>query len=260
MSVPAPDQVALAQRALAALDLTSLGEDDTPSRVEALCASAAGLGVAPAAVCVYPEHIATARRALDAEGLTAVRVATVTNFPDGSADLERAVRETRRAVAAGADEVDVVFPWRAVLAGDASAGARLVAACRIAARDRTLKVILETGELPGADAIRNASVIALDAGADFIKTSTGKVKVNATPEAVRVMLAVLRERGGSGGLKVAGGVRTLADAARYFMLADEALGAGWATPQRFRIGASGLLADIRAVLGGDAAAPSGSRY
>lgn len=249
----------LARRALAALDLTSLGEDDTPAAIEALCASADGAGGPPAAVCVYPEHVTTARRALEARGLAAVRVATVANFPDGAPDAGRASRETRRAVAAGADEVDVVFPWRSLRAGDAAGCGALVAACREAAPGRVLKVILETGELQEPALVRAASELALTAGADFVKTSTGKVPINATPAAARVMLEAIRDHG-HGGFKAAGGVRRLEDAGTYFALADAILGPDWATPARFRIGASGLLADIRAALAGEAPAPRGSGY
>jgi deoxyribose-phosphate aldolase len=246
----------IAARALAALDLTSLGEDDSPDRIEALCASAAGPGGLPAAVCVYPEHIATARRALAAAGAKSVKVATVVNFPDGSADCERVARETRRAVAAGADEVDMVLPWKMLLAGDRDSPRRAVLACREAAAGRVLKVILESGALAEPAVIRAASELALDAGADFIKTSTGKAALGATPEAARVMLETLRDRGGKAGFKAAGGVRTLQDAATYLGLADEILGAGWASPGHFRIGASGLLTEIRAAFG---AAPGGDR-
>jgi deoxyribose-phosphate aldolase len=247
---PMPD---IAARALAALDLTSLGEDDSPARIEALCASAVGPGGLPAAVCVYPEHIATARRALDAAGAQGVKVATVVDFPDGSTNSERVARETRRAVAAGADEVDMVLPWQALLAGDRESARRCVTACREAAAGRVLKVILESGALAEAAVIRAASELALDAGADFIKTSTGKVAMGATPEAARVMLETLRDRGGRAGFKASGGVRTLEDAALYLGLADEILGVGWATPAHFRIGASALLTDIRAAFGAAAA-------
>jgi len=242
----------IAARALAALDLTSLGEDDSPARIEALCASAVGPGGLPAALCVYPEHIATARRALDAAGAQGVKVATVVDFPDGSTNSERVARETRRAVAAGADEVDMVLPWQALLAGDRESARRCVLACREAAAGRVLKVILESGALAEPAVIRAASELALDAGADFIKTSTGKTAMGATPEAARVMLETLRDRGGRAGFKASGGVRTLEDAATYLDLADEILGAGWATPAHFRIGASGLLAEIRAALGAPA--------
>jgi len=240
----------LARRALRALDLTSLGEDDTPEHIEALCAAAAGGSGPPAAVCVYPEHIGTARRALAAAGAGAIPVATVVNFPDGSEDAGRTQRETRRALAAGATEIDMVLPWRSLRAGDPAAAAAAVAACRQACPGRTLKVILESGELDERDLIRRAGELAIEEGADFIKTSTGKVAVGATPEAARVMLETIRDHGGRVGFKAAGGVRSLADAATYFALADEILGGGWAEPARFRIGASGLLTEIRRVLGG----------
>jgi len=250
----------IARRALAALDLTSLGEDDTPAAIEALCASAVGAGGLPAAVCVYPEHVQTARRALEAAGAAGVRVATVVNFPDGSADAQRIARETRRAVAAGADEVDMVLPWRALAARDELAVSQCLAAAREACRDRPLKVILESGALAEPALVRRAAELALDAGADFIKTSTGKVATGATPEAATVMLEAIRDRGGKAGFKASGGVRTLADAALYLGLADRLLGPGWATPRHFRIGASGLLGEIRKALGGDAASTGGTAY
>lgn len=248
------DLRSLAFRTLAALDLTTLGEDDTPARVAALCDRARTPHGAVAAVCVYPEHIVASRARLEASAPPTVRVATVTNFPDGSADAARAARETRRAVAAGAQEVDVVFPWSALLAGDDAIGARIVADCRAAMpAGTTLKVILETGELRDAALIRRACDIALRNGADFLKTSTGKVPVNATPEAARIMLDAIAESGAPCGLKVAGGIRTVADAAVYFELADARMGPDWATPARFRIGASALLDDVLAVLNGRAA-------
>src|SRR5205823_6588937 len=130
---------------------------------------------APAALCVYARFVPAARRALDARGLQRVRIATVVNFPRGDAAPDDVVAETRAALAAGADEIDVVFPWRALLRGDGAAGAALVARCRQACGTTLLKVILETGELRDDDRIRDAADLALDAGADFLKTSTGKV-------------------------------------------------------------------------------------
>jgi deoxyribose-phosphate aldolase len=167
--LPVPAR-ALATRLLPLLDLTSLGEDDTPATIEALCARARSAPLPPAAVCVYPEHVPTARRALRGPP---VRVATVVNFPDGGEDADRVARETRRALAAGADEIDLVFAWRAFLRGDATLAREAIAAARRACAGATLKLILETGELGTPEAIRAASQRGLGAGVDFLKTSTG---------------------------------------------------------------------------------------
>lgn len=245
-AIPLPlPPVALARRALACLDLTSLGEDDDRARIEALCEAARTAPGAPAALCVHPEWIATVRRRLDRDGPAGVAVASVVNFPDGGADPGRVARETRRAIAAGATEIDVVLPWRAVLDGEPATARAVLAACREACGARALmKVILESGELAGARGVREASLLALDEGADFLKTSTGKARRGATPEAAQVMLEAIAERGGGCGFKASGGVRTLDDAGRYLELADAILGPGWATPRRFRLGASALLAEI----------------
>lgn len=243
--------VALARRALACLDLTRLGEDDDRARIEALCDAARLAPGAPAALCVYPEWVATVRRRIDRDGPVGVAVATVVNFPDGGADAARVARETRRALAAGADEIEVVLPWRAFVAGDLRAARAVLAACREACGARAvMKVILETAELGDPRRIREASLLALDEGADFLKTSTGKAGGGATPDAATRMLGVIAARGGGCGFKAAGGIRTLDDAARYFALADDALGAAWATPRRFRIGASDLLAELVRVIDG----------
>jgi deoxyribose-phosphate aldolase len=239
-----------ARIALACLDLTSLNDGDTAADIDKLCARAAGPHGATAAVCVWPRFAAQARAKLP----RGVRVAAVANFPDGSSDIERAVRDTRQIVDAGGDEVDVVIPYRELDAGPA-----LLTAVRRAAGSLTLKVIVESGELVDEAPIRRACAIALDAGADFLKTSTGKTTTSATPAAARLLLAAIRDGGHANvGFKPAGGIRTVADAAAYIALTNEYLGA--VTPQRFRIGASGLLNDIEAVLGGTAAAPSTSAY
>ena len=140
-----------------------------------------------AAVCIYPRFIPIARKTLKEQGTPDVRIATVTNFPHGNDDIEIALAETRAAIAYGADEVDVVFPYRALIAGNEQVGFDLVKACKdaCAAANVLLKVIIETGELKEEALIRKASEISIKAGADFIKTSTGKVPVNATPESAR---------------------------------------------------------------------------
>lgn len=243
-----PIELFPAARVLGLLDLTSLGEDDTPARIRRLCAAARSPHGLPAAVCIYPEHITTAREALAG---TAVRVATVVNFPEGADDPQRIARETRRAIAAGADEIDMVLPWRALRAGDAARARAGVEACRSACGPGVaLKLILETGELGTPALIRQACELGLDAGVDFLKTSTGKVQVNATPAAAAVMLDAIAARGGRCGFKAAGGIRTLADSRVYLALAQERLGADWIRPARFRIGASALFDALLAELDG----------
>ena len=230
-------------RLLAALDHTRLGTNDTPEDIRRLCAEAA-FGRRPAAVCVHPQFAGDARQALDAGGAPEIAVAVVANFPEGGSDAARPLAEIRAALAAGAGEFDLVFPWRAWLVGERAAARGVLAACREASAGRILKVILETGELGEPPTIRELAEFVLDAGADFIKTSTGRTAVGATPAAARAILETIRDLG-RGGLKAAGGIRTVADAAAYLDLANAVLGAGWALPSTFRIGASSLLAALR---------------
>ncbi|MFC0322917.1 deoxyribose-phosphate aldolase [Gallibacterium melopsittaci] len=243
-----------AKLALSLMDLTTLNSDDTDEIVTALCQKELNPIGQTAAVCIYPQFIATAKKVLQQQGTNAVFVATVTNFPQGAADVELARRETEMAIQAGADEVDVVFPYRALMAGDEKIGAELVAACKQACGDKLLKVIIETGELQSAELIRKASEIAIQAGADFIKTSTGKVKVNATLDAAKVMLETIRDLGVQDrvGFKAAGGVRTAEEAQQYLQLAADLFGEQWLTPRHFRFGASGLLNNLLATLGVEA--------
>ncbi|HZH25719.1 MAG TPA: deoxyribose-phosphate aldolase [Azospirillaceae bacterium] len=236
----------VARRALGLLDLTSLEDTDTEERIRALCARAVTPVGRVAAVCVYPRFVALSKAALAGTG---VRVATVVNFPEGGESAAAAADETRDAVAAGADEIDAVLPYQAFKAGNRAAAEAVLRAVRTACGDKTLKVILETGQLGDEASMRAASELAADCGADFLKTSTGKTKPAATPEAARVMLGVIRARGGRIGFKAAGGIRDTATAAAYLALADAALGAGWATPANFRFGASGLLDALLADLG-----------
>lgn len=240
-------------RALHLMDLTTLNEDDTDEKVIALCRQAKTPVGTPAAICIYPRFIPVARKALKSQGTPEVRIATVTNFPHGNDDIEIALAETRAAIAYGADEVDVVFPYRALMAGDEEIGFALVSACKAAckAANVLLKVIIETGELKTEALIRKASTIAINAGADFIKTSTGKVPVNATPESARLMMEVIRDMGvqETVGFKPAGGVRTAEDAQQYLQMAGDILGENWADARHFRFGASSLLASLLKALG-----------
>lgn len=258
MTAPHDSPADAARLALRCLDLTSLKDDDSAASIAALAAKARTPHGAPAALCVHPAFVPVAKRSLAQRGLETVRVATVVNFPRGDATPQAVADQIAAAVEAGADEIDAVFPWRALLAGDARAGAALVAACRRACGTLPLKVILETGELQRADLIRQASAIALREGADFLKTSTGKVAINATPQAVEVMGEVIREHGARVGLKVAGGVATIADVQRYVALAAQVYGAARLGPGTLRFGASSLLAVlIAAIDGGAAPAPAG---
>lgn len=230
------------RRALAVVDLTRLERPDDGAAIDALAAKAVTDAGRVASICVYPEWI---QRALG----PGVPVAAVANFPAGEDDPALAARQAGEAVEAGAAEIDVVVPWQAFLAGDATAIERTVAATRAAIGDGiALKAILETGSLGGEDAVRRAAEQALAAGADFLKTSTGKVGPGAAPEATRVLLELVRDAG-HGAVKASGGIRTAEQAAAYLALADEVMGAGWATPEHFRIGASSLVDDLLARLG-----------
>lgn len=245
-----------ARLALACLDLTTLNDGDDEAAVAALVARARGPFGNPAALCVWPRLAAFARR----EAPAGVAIAAVANFPHGGTDVDAAVRDTATVVDAGAQEVDVVLPWRAFLAGDMVAAA-LLRAVRRASEGRVLKVILETGELGTEAPIRRASALALAEGADFLKTSTGKVPVGASPAAARAMLETIAATPGSAaGFKASGGVRTVADAALYAGLVRDILGEAALTPRRFRLGASGLLDQIEAVLGGGPAVKADAGY
>ena len=242
---------ARSRQALQLMDLTSLNENDTPEAIIALCQQARTEAGNTAAICIYPRFIPLARKTLKSLGLNDVTIATVTNFPDGGDDVDIAVAETRAAVAYGADEVDVVFPYRALMAGNETVGAELVKRCKEACGANVLlKVIIESGELKDEVLIRRASEIAIDAGADFIKTSTGKVPVNATTESARIMLETIRDSGKTNvGFKPAGGIKTAEDAAVHLELADTIMGPEWVDRNHYRFGASSLLGNLLIDLG-----------
>ncbi len=237
-----------AKEAIALMDLTTLSDDDTEQKIIELCHQAKSLAGDTAAVCIYPQFIDIAHKTLRAQDRNNIKVATVTNFPHGDSDVKRAVFETENAIASGADEVDVVFPYKALIKGNETVGYELVKACKAACGDILLKVIIESGELQTSERIRKASEIAIDAGADFIKTSTGKVPVNATLEAARIMLNVIKEKDPDVGFKAAGGVKDAQTAKAYLDLAREILGDEWVNPEHFRFGASSLLNNLLAEL------------
>ncbi len=237
-----------AKLALSLMDLTSLEDNDSAEKIRALCQDATTPFGHTAAVCVYAPFVGVAKQAL---ADTAVRVATVANFPRGGEDIRAVEKEIQAQVAASADEIDVVLPYRALLAGNEALAAELVSVSKAACGDKLLKVIIESGELQTSEWIKRASEIAIDNGADFIKTSTGKVPVNATLEAADVMLRVIKDSGRAVGFKAAGGVRSVADAKAYLQLAESIMGAEWIDACHFRFGASGLLNSLLTTLNGE---------
>lgn len=233
-------------------DLTTLEGSDTPGKVRQLAGKARrpapGDFSIPsvAALCIYPRLVAPAARALAGSGVKVASVATA--FPSGQAPLAGRLAEISGAVADGADEVDIVISRGALLAGDDEAVGEEVARSIEAAGGKHVKVILETGELGSYDLIRRASLVAMAAGANMIKTSTGKLPVSATLPAALCMAEAIRDfadaTGRPVGLKVAGGIRAAKDAIRYLVIMNETLGDEWLTPERFRLGASSLLNDL----------------
>ncbi len=222
------------RRIVPLLDLTNLDESCATEAVIALCDRARQAGVA--AVCVWPRFVAQARKELRG---SSVRVATVLNFPAGEVT-------TAWEIPADADEVDVVFPWQAFLAGDAEGARTTIESVRAACGDRLLKVILESGAFPAPESLRAACDLCLDAGADFLKTSTGKRLPGATPEAVRVLCAASRAVGKQVGVKISGGVRTLAQAQEYLEIVADLMGLNWIEAAHVRFGASALLDALEA--------------
>jgi deoxyribose-phosphate aldolase len=251
-SIKREAKLAALDLAVRCVDLTTLEGADTPGKVQALCGKArrpdpADPAVPPvAAVCVYPDLVGLARAHLRISGVAVASVATA--FPSGRASLRVKLADVEEAVAAGADEVDMVMDRGAFLAGRYAKVRDEVVAVREACRGAVLKVILETGELVTYDNVRRASWLAMLAGADFIKTSTGKVSPAATLPVALVMLQATADfasaTGRQVGVKVAGGVRTAKDAIRYLVLVNEVAGPAWLDPGAFRIGASSLLNDL----------------
>ena len=238
--------------AISMCDLTTLEGRDTPGKIRQLAAKAVrphpGNPDIPsvAALCCYPDLVTIAKKALAGSGVKVAAVATA--FPSGRSWTDLKIDETRQAVAAGADEIDMVIDRGALLCGDYAKVWDEIVAVKEACGPAHLKVILETGELGSYDEVRRASALAIAAGADFIKTSTGKVTPAATLPVTLVMLEAIREHwnatGRIVGMKPAGGIRTAKEAIQYLVVLHETLGPSWMTPARFRFGASSLLNDL----------------
>jgi len=247
------DMIETAKRALGLVDLTNLNDDCTADDIIALTGRTVTDHGSVAAVCVWPRFVAQAARELKGTG---VKVATVVNFPEGGVETGAVVDETRQAIADGADEIDLVMPYKAFVAGRKGFAEEQIIRVKAAVpAPAILKVILETGEIGDPLLIHAASNVAIAAGADFIKTSTGKVAVNATLEAAEIMLTAIEEARRDNaerviGFKPAGGIRTTEDAASYLALADRIMGHNWVSAHTFRFGASGLLDDLISTIEG----------
>lgn len=237
---------ALAQRVTGLIDLTSLNDTDTDSSIAAFITKARTPYGHVAAVCVYPQFV----RMVAAEFTDkSIKTATVVNFPDGDDSLETVLVQIGRAIQDGAQEIDVVFPYTRFLAGERQYAHQFVASCKAACgTDALLKVILETGALLDSAIIAEAAYESLTAGADFIKTSSGKTAQGATLEAAATILLVIKhampQLKRRMGIKISGGIRELAQAAQYLELADHIMGREWITPATFRFGASKLVDEI----------------
>ena len=251
---PEQDRAEIARRCIACLDLTNLNDDCDEAAIDALCDRAITPHGSAAAICIWPRFVAHARKRLAPD----VKIATVVNFPSGTEPAEEVIAMTEKAVLDGADEIDMVIPWPLLLEGQPEKVVARVERVKRAAGEARVKAILETGMLEDPALIRQAAELAIEGGADFIKTSTGKVPVNATLNSAEIMLEVIRDRDRTVGFKPAGGIKTAEDAANYMELAERILGEGWAVPTHFRLGASSVLdALIAAAEGREAQAAEG---
>lgn len=230
------------QQLISLLDLTSLNATDNPESIKQLCDKALVLPQPVAAICTYPEFTQQVKQALEG---SAIKTCSVANFPEGSLDIDKTVKQIFSAMLKGAEEIDVVIPYAAYLTEGAGIITTFVKICKQACGNKVLlKVILETGAMQTTEQVFEASKAAIRGGADFIKTSTGKIAVNATLEASAIMLSAIKESNSECGFKAAGGIRTRDEAAGYLYLAQQIIGNDWVKPANFRIGASVLLDHI----------------
>ncbi len=234
----------LEKKIFSLLDLTSLQDSDNAASIAALCQKAEADKVA--AVCVYPQFVRDAVSHLSGTSITrtSIKVATVANFPYGDDKVDQVIASIKESLTNGASEIDVVFPYKRYLQGHQLSALKVISACKNAVgKNIVLKVILETGVIDNLSTIEKLSYEAIEAGADFLKTSTGKVSVGATIEASAVMLSAIKACGMSTGFKAAGGIRTFESAMQYIRLAEDIMGVEWVTPEHFRIGTSGVCDD-----------------
>ena len=238
------DDVTAARILLSSLDLTSLKPNDTETNIKSLCDKAITSYGKVAAVCVFSKFIPFAKNNLPSD----IKIATVVNFPAGLADTNILQKEIITSLGLGAKEVDVVFPYRTFLNHDIDFCQKYLSVARKFCDNATLKIIIESGELKTIDNIKLATNLCLEAQADFIKTSTGKTPISATPEAANAILETIAQSGKKTGFKASGGIKTFNDAKKYLTLAQSIMGPLWATNKHFRIGASSVLEDITATI------------
>ncbi len=239
--------VEMAQKILGLIDLTSLNTNDTKEDIKNLCKNAVTANGCVPAICIYSHFVPDAIKLLKKTG---IKVATVTNFPSGMPDINLALFETKLAIERGSDEVDIVLPYHQVINGKINLAGKMIKKAKKICGKKTLKVIIESGELKTSKLIETASIISIENGADFIKTSTGKVAINATLDATEIMLQVIKQYGGECGFKAAGGIKTVAEATKYLELTQKILGESYINSHTFRFGASSLLNDVLNVLNG----------
>lgn len=235
------DDVIAAHTLIRLLDLTALNPDDTEYTIEDLCLKARSPYGSVAAVCIWPKFVPLAKKLLTKSD---IKVATVVNFPKGDNNLNTLKKEIYQTLDAGANEIDTVFPYHDFLKKNYKACETFVQTARELCEGKTLKIILETGEIQNALKISEATKLCIEAGADFIKTSTGKTPISATPEAANIILETVTESKRNVGFKASGGIRTIEDAKKYLVLATEIMGYKWVTPANMRIGASSLLNNL----------------
>ncbi|MBX9585855.1 MAG: deoxyribose-phosphate aldolase [Gammaproteobacteria bacterium] len=228
------------------IDLTTLNENDTDEIVRALCQKAITPFGSVACLCIYQQFVPVVKKSLTDHS---IKIATVSNFPAGGDDIVATTTDITQSISSGANEIDIVMPYHRFLEGDDEFTFEFISACKKACGEKALlKVILETGALLTNDNIYRASIIAINAGANFIKTSTGKINIGATPSAAESMLQAIHDSGRNVGFKASGGVRSVSDASSYVQIASDIMGSDWVNADHFRLGASALLDNILAEL------------
>lgn len=237
----------IAKQILSLIDLTSLNDNDNIDSIINLTKNATSTYGNVAAICIYSRFISSAQKLLQKTN-PKIKIATVCNFPHGSDDVDQALYEVSLALKRGTDEIDIVFPYHELMQGKSKIGFDLINQAKKLCVNKTLKVIIESGILKTENLIELASRISIEAGSDFIKTSTGKVPINATLDAASIMLNTIKNNNSKCGFKASGGIKTVTDATKYLDLASQIMGSTWINSHTFRFGASGLLNDVMNIL------------